>query len=69
MNAQAYIASRKRDFFALTREIGEAKKKNRVVIDLGYCKIHNTTVFMHNKEIRTHKSFTEVLAFILKEYW
>ena len=65
--AEAYLQARHRDAQALTYEIQEARKGNKV--DLGYCTIIDNRFVTIGLQIHEMKSWTEALAFILRKFW
>ena len=65
--AEAYLQSRHRDTFALTREIQEARKGNEA--DLGYCKLIDNRFVTIGMQVHETPSWNDALAFILRKFW
>ena len=65
--AQAYLQARHHDTQALTYEIQEARKGNKV--DLGYCTIIDNRFVTIGMQIHELPSWNDALAFILRKFW
>ena len=64
---EAYLNTRKGDYFALSHEIGQARKGSTV--DLGYCTIQDNRIVHHSHGKEACRSFAEACAFILRRFW
>lgn len=67
MNAEAYLQSRHRDYFSLSREIAEARKGN--IVDLGYCQIVDNREVIQGQTRTVCGSLAEAVAFVLRRFW